>query len=82
MEKLSKDIGTEACRVITAVRNQLLLHVPFNLSAVVEASDAWHTRLDGIYQVARPLIEAQALESAGPAMRFMAGKGNRDFHDS
>ncbi len=81
MEKLSEDISTKAFRTVTAVRKQLLLHIPVNLGAVVEVSEAWYSRLDSIYQVARPVVEAQGLEAAGAAMRFAAGRGNTDFPD-
>ncbi len=62
IEKLPKHICADASQVLTAVRKQLLLHVPVNMAAVVAVSEAWHTRLDGIYQIARPLREAEALE--------------------
>ena len=61
-------------RVITAVRPLQFLHVPFNLSAVVDAAEAWHTRLDTVYQVAKPFIEVQAPKSGG--------KGNADLQDT
>ncbi len=57
MEKLPKESSTKASHVITVLGNQLLLHVPFNLSSVVETAEAWHTRLDTVHQVVRAFIE-------------------------